>query len=163
MRVPLLAPSMLVAFALAAAGCGNKSKEPQTATWSDPSAGGGGVAPAPSSAPCTNAPPNPAEELARQPQIFQACLQNAGKIDANLCGSAKLAIKLGKDGKVQNAEVAQSSLPIAVTDCLKARLGAMQFACPSDDSAVYAVPVGIAGGGPNGECPGMPAGAAGKK
>ena len=160
MRVSPLCHTLFASLVLTAA-CGGKAKEPQAATWSAPSAGGG-VAPAPSGPPCNNAPPSPVEELARQPQLFRACLQNVGRLDPNLCGSAKLAIKLGKDGKVQNAEVTQSSLPVAVTDCLKARLGAIQFGCPSDDSAVYTVPVGLAGGGPNGECPGIPIGTGNK-
>lgn len=107
--------------------------------------------------PCQDQPFNPSDVLAKEPGIVSACVANAGKLDTNLCGSAKIAVKIGKNGKVQSSEVAQSSLPIPVTDCIKARLAAQQYACPSDDSAVYTVPVGLPLGGPNGECPGMPA------
>ena len=117
-----------------------------------------GTAPPPPP-PCKEAQPSPGDILAKEPGIVTACITNAGKVNTNLCGSAKIALKLGRDGKVQNAEVAQSTLPIPVTDCIKARLAAITFACPSSDSAVYSIPVGLPGGGPNGECPGMPAGA----
>lgn len=105
---------------------------------------------------CKEQQPNPGDILAKEPGIVTACITNAGKVDANLCGSAKIALQLGRNGKVQNAEVAQSTLPIPVTDCIKARLAAITFACPSTDSAVYSIPVGLPGGGPNGECLGMP-------
>ena len=111
----------------------------------------------PPNPPCVDAPTNPGDVLAKEPGIVSACVANAGKFDTNLCGSAKIAVKIGKNGKVQSSEVAQSSLPIPVTDCIKARLASMQYACPTDDSAVYTVPVGLPLGGPNGECPGMPA------
>ena len=110
---------------------------------------------APSS--CKDAPVNPGDAIAKEPGVFNQCITNAGKLDPNVCGSAKIAVKIGKNGRVQDAEVAQSTLPVAVTDCIKARLGELQFACPTDDSAVYTVPVGFpVGGGPHGECPGMP-------
>ncbi|GAC1528165.1 MAG: hypothetical protein NVS3B10_25540 [Polyangiales bacterium] len=75
----------------------------------------------------------------REPGVAGACLEVRASTDVDL--------RAGEGDAPGEGEV----------------LGAMQFACPSDDSAVYAVPVGSAGGGPNGECPGMPAGAAGKK
>lgn len=150
-RMRALSVALLVVGSFCCAlACGSKQSEPQTVT--------GGPVPGPSSTvnpACKDAPPDPAVEIARQPQIFQACFANATKVDANLCGSAKIDVRLGKDGKVQNAEVAQSTLPLPVTDCIKARLGAMQFACPAEGSASYSVPVGLPGGGPNGECPGV--------
>jgi hypothetical protein len=134
------------------AACGKK--EPQA-----PPGSGGGTATVATAAPpeCKEAPLDPTAVIAKEPALLNACLANAGKVDANLCGSAKIALKVGKNGRVQNAEVAQSTLPVAVTDCVKARLSALQYACPSDDSAVYTVPVGLPIGGPAGECPGMPA------
>jgi hypothetical protein len=136
-------------LSVAMVACGGKQSEPTTVT--------GGPVPDPAPAPpaCKDAPPDPGVELSRQPQIIQACLANAAKVDANLCGSAKIDVRIGKDGKVSQAEVAQSTLPLPVTDCIKARLAAMQFACPGEGSASYTVPVGIPGGGPNGECPGI--------
>jgi hypothetical protein len=149
-RMRAAAP-LVFAFSIAAlVACGGKQSEPQTVT------GGPVPDPAPSANPaCKDAPPDPGVELSRQPQIIQACLANAAKVDANLCGSAKIDVRIGKDGKVSQAEVAQSTLPLPVTDCIKARLAAMQFACPSEGSASYTVPVGLPGGGPNGECPGV--------
>jgi hypothetical protein len=139
----------LSVFVLASlVACG--SSQPQTVT------GGPVPDPTPASAPpCKDAPVDPGVELARQPQIIQACLANATKVDANVCGSAKIDVRIGKDGKVSQAEVAQSTLPLPVTDCIKARLAAMQFACPGEGSASYTVPIGLPGGGPNGECPGI--------
>jgi hypothetical protein len=137
---------------IASYGCGPKNP-PQTVDSMQAAAAASSSAAQP---PCVDAPANPADVIAKEPAILNACLANAGKVDANLCGSAKIAVKLGRNGKVQNAEVAQSTLPIPVTDCVKARLAAMQFACPTDDSAVYTIPVGLPLGGPNGECLGMP-------
>ena len=145
----LLSIALSTSMAFFACGAQQRS-DPQTVT--------GGPVPGPSSSvdpACKDAPPNPMVEIARQPAIVQACLANAAKVDANVCGSAKIDVRIGKDGKVSSAEVAQSTLPLPVTDCIKARLAAMQFACPSEGSASYTVPVGMPGGGPNGECPGI--------
>jgi hypothetical protein len=78
-----------------------------------------------------------------------------GKLDGNLCGSAKIAVEIGKDGRVVRAEVAQSTLPESVTNCIKARLAAVTYACPAEGTATYTVPVGLPISGASGACPGM--------
>ena len=64
-----------------------------------------------------------------------ACLAQGGKLDGNVCGSAKIAVEIGKDGRVVRAEVAQSTLPESVTNCVKARLAAVTYACPAEGRA----------------------------
>src|SRR3954465_7245404 len=95
-------------FVLAVA-CGPKQQVYDPSTAASASA-----PPAPSAAvACTEGPANPAEVLAKEPAVLQACMTSA-KIDANLCGSAKIAVEVGKDGRVVRAEVAQSTLPAGV-------------------------------------------------
>jgi hypothetical protein len=107
--------------------------------------------------PCTDAPLNPAEAMAKEPGVMNACLASAAKGGvAAPCGNAKIAVEIGKDGKVIRADVADSTLPPGVTDCLKARLAAMQYACPKEGSATYTVPIGLPTGGVGGGCPGLP-------
>ncbi len=102
---------------------------------------------------CSDAPANPAEVIAKEPALFNACFAStAGKLDPSLCGQAKIAVEIGKDGRISRAEVASSTLPPAVTDCLKARLASIQYACPKEGSGTYSVPFGLPIG-----CPGMPA------
>jgi hypothetical protein len=154
MRVlPLAAlASCVCATFLVSLACGPKQQV------YDPSTAASASAPpeAPSSAPaCTQGPANPAEVLAKEPAVLQACIASGGKIDANLCGSAKIAVEVGKDGRVVRAEVAQSTLPAGVTDCIKARLAAVTYACPAEGTATYTVPVGLPIGGATGACPGF--------
>jgi hypothetical protein len=118
------------------------------------------VATAPTAAPppaCNEAPANPTEAMAKEPQVLSACLAGAAKLDANLCGQAKIAFEIGKDGRVTRAEVASSTLPVGVTDCIKARLAALQYACPKEGTAAYTLPVGLPTGSATGACPGLPA------
>ncbi|MGZ3419817.1 MAG: hypothetical protein ACXWUG_31470 [Polyangiales bacterium] len=153
MRAWLLSLGVGMTFAVASA-CGPKQQ-----VYDPSAAASSSVPPAPSeSAPaCTQGPANPAEVLAKEPAVLQACIASSGKIDANLCGSAKIAVEVGKDGRVVRAEVAQSTLPVGVTDCIKARLAAVTYACPAEGTATYTVPVGLPIGGPTGACPGLPA------
>lgn len=88
---------------------------------------------------------------------MSACLAGATKLDANLCGQAKIAFEIGKDGRVTRAEVASSTLPPGITDCIKARLAALQYACPKEGTAAYTLPVGLPTGTATGVCPGLPA------
>lgn len=138
----LLVPLLGLGLSLA---CGSKgdAKSP-----SEPTATTTGTI-LPPTPPCNDAPANPGEVVAKEPGVFNACLSGAAKPDPKLCGNAKISVTIGKDGKVSNAQVAESTLPEGVTDCIKARLGAMQFACPKEGSANYTVPVGV-------PCPGMP-------
>jgi len=145
----------LIALALAAA-CGSKN-EAKSPEGTEPTATASATPPPPPA--CTDAPANPGEVIAKEPGVFNACLAGA-KPDPNLCGNAKIAVTIGKDGRVSNAQVAQSSLPAGVTDCIKARLAAMQFACPKEGSATYTIPVGMPGT-PAGGCPGLPGAPAG--
>jgi hypothetical protein len=147
----LVAPFLALAFALlSVAACGSKggAKSPE---GTEPTASTTASTPPPPPA-CADAPANPGEVLAKEPTVFNACLAGA-KPDPKLCGSAKIAVTIGKDGRVSNAQVAQSTLPDGVTDCIKARLAAMQFACPKEGSASYTIPVGFPG---TGGCPGLP-------
>ncbi len=132
-------------------GCGGSQPAPQNV---EPQGSAIATAPPPPP-PCTDAPFNPAEALAKEPAVLNACLASAGKFEPSLCGQAKIAFEIGKDGRVTRAEVAQSSLPTGVTECLKARLAAMQFACPKEGTATYTVPVGLPIGTPTGACPGL--------
>lgn len=141
----------LVALALAAA-CGGKGEAKSPAT--DPTASASTIAAPPPA--CADAPANPGEVIAKEPNVFSACLAGAAKPGPNPCGSAKIAVTIGKDGRVSDAQVAQSTLPEGATDCIKARLAAMQFACPKEGSATYTIPVGFPGATPSGGCPGLP-------
>jgi hypothetical protein len=141
--------SVSATFILAVA-CGPKQQVYDPSTAASASA-----PPAPSATvACTEGPANPAEVLAKEPAVLQACMASA-KIDANLCGSAKIAVEVGKDGRVVRAEVAQSTLPAGVTECIKARLAAVTYACPAEGTATYTVPVGLPIGGQTGACPGF--------
>lgn len=146
--------TLSLAFALGVAtacGGGNKpANEPAPVASAS-------AAPAPTTPACSDAPVNPAEVIAKEPAVFSACFAPGGKLDPNLCGQAKIAVEIGKDGRVSRAEVASSSLPQAVTDCLKARLSAIQYACPKEGSGTYTVPFGLPIGSPTGACPGLPA------
>lgn len=144
--------SIAIPTAVAGAGCGSQPP-PQTAEGQTSTVA---TAPPPPP-PCTEAPFNPAEVLAKEPGVLNACLASAGKIEPNLCGQAKIAFEIGKDGRITRAEVAQSSLPAGVTECIKARLAAMQFACPKEGTATYTVPIGLPLGSATGACPGMDA------
>ena len=130
--------------------CGNKgdAKSPEAS----PTVTGTMISP---SAPCNDAPQSPGDVMAKEPTVFQTCLAGA-KPDPNLCGSAKIAVTIGKDGKVSSAQVAQSTLPAGVTECIKARLSSMQFACPKEGSASYTLPVGFGSPTGTGGCPGIP-------
>ncbi|MBI2391475.1 MAG: AgmX/PglI C-terminal domain-containing protein [Deltaproteobacteria bacterium] len=140
-----------------AAACGGSSKPPAEPA-PVPSASLAPAAPTATTPACSDAPANPGDAIAKEPQVFNACLASAGKMDGgSLCGQAKIAVEIGKDGRVSRAEVASSTLPPAVTDCLKARLSAMQFACPKEGTGTYTVPFGLPIGSPTGACPGMPA------
>lgn len=144
---------VLASLGLAVA-CGGSSKpaaEPAPVTSAS-------VAPTAPTPACSDAPANPADAIAKEPQVFNACLASAGKLEGgSLCGQAKIAVEIGKDGRVSRAEVASSTLPPAVTDCLKARLSAMQFACPKEGTGTYTIPFGLPIGSPTGACPGVPA------
>ncbi len=143
--IPFVMPFMMVA-------CGSSNPPPVTAEPAgSTSVASGGTGP--THPPCSDAPVNPADVIAKEPAILNACLASAGKGAPNPCGSAKIAIEVGKDGRVTRAEVAQSTLSEGATDCIKARLAAMQFACPKEGSGTYTIPVGM----PVGGCPGMPA------
>jgi len=154
-RSLFLALSMTVAgFALSLGACKNepppKSADPMGSNTSAASVGT-------TMTPCTDAPLNPADAMAKEPGVINACLTSAAKGGvAAPCGNAKIALEVGKDGKVIRADVADSSLPPAVTDCIKARLAAMQYACPKEGSATYTVPIGLPLGGAGGACPGLP-------
>lgn len=138
-----------------AVACGGGKSQPQTATWTPDSAST--AAPSATQPACSDAPANPAEVMAKEPAVLSTCLASAGKVDTNLCGKAQIAVEVNKDGRVVRAEVASSTLPTAVTDCMKARLSSIQYACPKEGSATYTVPVGIPiGNDPTGACPGLP-------
>src|SRR5688572_27567988 len=76
---------------------------------------------APAPPPCKDAPMNPMEAMAKEPNVYSACLGGLGKMTGNFCGQAKIAVEIGKDGRVVRSEVASSTLPPGVTDCIKAR------------------------------------------
>lgn len=146
----ILLPFLAVGLGLA---CGGSNKPPETQTGTFTSV----AAPSASAPPCSDAPANPAAAMAKEPGVFNACLGGLSKMTGNLCGHAKIAVEIGKDGRVTRAEVADSSLPPGVTDCIKARLEAQQYACPKEGTATYTVPLGIPmGNSPTGECPGLP-------
>lgn len=145
---------LAIVFALAlGAACGGSNKPPETQTGPFTSVAPSVAASAP---PCSDAPANPAEAMAKEPNVFSACLAGASKMTGNFCGHAKIAVEVGKDGRVTRSEVASSTLPAGVTDCIKARLEAVQYACPKEGTATYTVPLGIPIGSPVGECPGLP-------
>jgi len=148
--VVLLAASIVVGIAAACGGGAKPANEPAPVASAS-------VAPTATTPACSDAPANPAEVIAKEPALFNACFASAGKLDPNLCGQAKIAVEIGKDGRVSRAEVASSTLPPGVTDCLKARLGAIQYACPKEGSGTYTVPFGLPIGSPTGACPGLPA------
>jgi hypothetical protein len=128
-------------------GCGGSSKPAETA----PVATAAALPPSPP--PCTDAPVNPGDAIAKEPAVLNECLAGVAKIEPNLCGQAKIAFEIGRDGKVTRAEVASSSLPTGMTDyCIRARLSALQYACPRDGSATYTIPLGLPI--PPGACPG---------
>lgn len=143
--------SLALALGIATACGGGNKPATDPVTVSSASA-----APTPTTPACSDAPANPAEVMAKEPAVFNACFASAGKLDPNLCGQAKIAVEIGKDGRVARAEVASSTLPQGVTDCLKARLSAIQYACPKEGSGTYTVPFGLPIGSPTGACPGLP-------
>lgn len=157
MRTPLSSIAVLpVTLALGLfVACGGASQEPKAAA---PGPFTSVAAPPPSAntPACSDGPANPAEEIAKEPALFNACFA-AAKLDPNLCGQAKIAVEIGKDGRVTRAEVASSTLPQGVTDCLKARLSAARYACPKEGTGTYTVPFGLPIGSPTGACPGLPA------
>ncbi len=148
MRALLVLAIASVGLFVACGGSNKPAEQPAVATAS--------AAPPPPPA-CNEAPANPAEAMAKEPQVLSACMAGAGKIDANLCGQAKIAFEIGKDGRVTRAEVASSTLPVGVTDCIKARLAALQYACPKEGTAAYTLPIGLPTGAATGVCPGLPA------
>jgi hypothetical protein len=129
--------------------CGGSTPPPANP---DPAASTSVATTAPTHPPCSDAPFNPGDVMTKEPAVLNACFASAGKITPNFCGSAKIAVEIGKDGRVTRAEVADSTLPEGVTECMKARLANMQFACPKEGSGTYTIPVGM----PVGGCPGMP-------
>lgn len=137
--------------ALATPSCGGSSKPAEQPVAST-------TPPPPPPPACNEAPANPGEAMAKEPQVLSACMAGATKIDANLCGQAKIAFEIGKDGRVTRAEVASSTLPAGITDCIKARLAALQYACPKEGTAAYTLPIGLPTGSATGVCPGLPPG-----
>jgi hypothetical protein len=145
--------SLFAALSIAVA-CGGTNKPPETQTGPFTSVAPSAVATAP---PCSDAPANPLEAMAKEPKVFQQCLGGINNMTGSFCGHAKIAVEVGKDGRVTRSEVASSTLPPGVTDCIKARLEAQQYACPKEGTATYTVPLGIPiGNSPTGECPGLP-------
>ncbi len=142
---------LLLVLTLSLLACGGSNKPVETA----PPVASAAPAPPPPP-PCKDGPLNPAEAMAKEPNVFSACLGGVGKLTGNFCGQAKIAVEIGKDGRITRSEVASSTLPPGVTDCIKARLEAVQYACPKEGTATYTVPLGIPIGHPTGECPGLP-------
>lgn len=152
MRALLVATSIGVALGVA---CGGSNKPPETQTGPFTSVAASSAAP--TAPPCSDAPANPMDAMAKEPQVFNACLGGLSKMTGAICGHAKIAVEIGKDGRVTRSEVASSTLPPGVTDCIRARLDAQQYACPKEGTATYTVPLGIPiGSSPTGECPGLP-------
>ena len=141
---------LLFAVPLIGIACGSSNKPAETVP---PVASASAPAAPPA---CNDAPANPAAAMAKEPSVFGACLGGVGKLTGNFCGQAKIAVEIGKDGRITRSEVASSTLPPGVTDCIKARLEAIQYACPKEGTATYTVPLGIPIGHPTGECPGLP-------
>jgi hypothetical protein len=143
--------ALLLASTLSVLACGGSNPPAETA----PAVASAAPAPPPPP-PCKDGPVNPGEAMAKEPNVFAACLGGASKLTGNFCGQAKIAVEIGKDGRITRSEVASSTLPPGVTDCIKARLEAVQYACPKEGTATYTVPLGIPVGHPTGECPGLP-------
>src|SRR5262245_29998061 len=107
----LVVPVLLVPFpVVVACGGARKPVEGESRAVVTP----GTLAPSAPPPPCSDAPMKPGEVIAKEPTVFNTCLASAGAAPQALCGNAKIAVEVGKDGRISRAEVTQSSLPPAV-------------------------------------------------
>jgi hypothetical protein len=72
---------------------------------------------------------------------FRRCYVRALKDDPNLRGKVTVIATVGANGEVTKTNVAKTSLPKSLTDCITARVGAAQFAPPDKAPAKVTIPI----------------------